>query len=111
MRDRLAVESEELAAAFRAAALARQERVALKMVESALAAQLPRIELPSDVASQQALLARLDASQDESDFRRARAVAAAALLRQGAYEDALYEAVHASPDQGGAVERALSLIR
>jgi hypothetical protein len=106
MRNRLEVESAELAAAFRSADRDEQERVAAQMVERALAAQEPLLEFPADRAMQDALVDELDTSADEADFRRARAAAAARFLRQAAYEDALYEALHARPSTRDAVREA-----
>jgi hypothetical protein len=50
----------------------------------------------------------LDASEDEADFRRARATSAALFLRAGAYDDALYEAPHARRDIPEAVSEAVA---
>jgi hypothetical protein len=110
MRNRLEVESEGLAAVFRAAGPDTQQRVAAQMVARALGAQQPPLELPDDPAAQQAVAAQLDSSDDEADFRRARAAAAAVWLREAAYEDALYEALHARADMSAAVHEAISLI-
>jgi hypothetical protein len=111
MRDRLEVQSEELATAFRAANPDTQRRVAGQMMERGLAAQHPPLEGPEDPSRWQAVAAELDASENEEDFRRARAAAAAAFLAEGAYEDALYEALHACADPTEAVREALLLFR
>ena len=58
-----------------------------------------------------ALAAELDASENEADFGRARAAAAAAFLAEGACEDALYQALHARADTTDAVREALSLLQ
>jgi hypothetical protein len=108
--DRLEVESLELAGAFRAADARRQERVTKQMVERALLVQEPPLVLAGDRAVLDGLLAELDASGDEADFRRARAVAATVFLREAAHEDALYEALHAHRDIAGAVQVALSAL-
>ena len=111
MRGRLEVEDAELARSFRAADVRDQEYVAHAMTQRAVAAQDPPLELPADPAQLQAVIAELDASEDESDFRRARAGSAAAHLRGAAYEDALYEALHAHCDIPDAVAEALNLLR
>ena len=107
MRDRLEVESVELAAAFRSVNAQTQKRVATQMVERALAAQEPPLEVPGDPAARDALLAELDTSEDEANFRRARAVAAVTFLGQDAYEDALYEALHARANTSDAAPETL----
>jgi hypothetical protein len=111
MRDRLEVENAELARSFRAAEVSEQARVADQMVQRAVAAQDPPLELPADAAQLHALVAELDASEDMSDFPRARAASAAEYLRGAAYEDALYEALHAHHDISNAVADALNLLR
>jgi hypothetical protein len=89
------VESAELAESFRALDGEAQERLACEMVQRAAAEQDPPLELPSDSAALDALVEELDACEDERAFRRARAASAEQFLRRGAYEDALYEALHA----------------
>ena len=111
MPTRLEVQDAELARSFRAADVREQEHVADKMTQRAVAAQDRPLELPADAAQLQAVVAELDASEDESDFRRARAASAAAYLRDAAYEDALYEALHAHRDISDAVADALNLLR
>ena len=111
MTQRLEVENAELAAAFRGAASHVRRRLALRMVERALGAQEPPLEVPDDLPGREALAARLDSSDDEADFRRARAAAAAVFLRRGAYEDAFYEALHARADPPAAVQEAIALTR
>jgi hypothetical protein len=106
MRDRLEVQDADLASAFHAASADAQQRLAVEMVERALAAQNPPLEFPAHREAQQELFMTLDTSDDDVDFRKARAVAAACFLRDGAYEDALYEALHAHPDVLDAVRAA-----
>jgi hypothetical protein len=77
------------------------------MVESALAEQDPPLSPPSDLAGQRELAAHLDGSDNEVDFRRARAAAAVVFFSEAAYEDALYEALHARADIAHAVQEAL----
>jgi hypothetical protein len=79
----------------------------MHMVERALAAQEPPLEVPADRAAQDALLAERDTSEDEADFGRARAVAAVAFLGQARYEDGVYEALHARARTSDAVQEAL----
>ena len=111
MPDRLEVEDVPLARCFRAADARKQERVANAMTHRAVAMQDPPLELPADAAQLRAVVADVDASGDDRDFRRARAASAAEHLRLSAYEDALYEALHAHADVRVAVAEALSMLR
>lgn len=104
------MESIDLATRFRAADAADQRRVTEQMVERALTAQDPPLEVPPDEAALRVLVAKLDASEVEADFRRARAGAAVQFLRRAAYEDALYEALHARRDTAEAVGEALDAL-
>jgi hypothetical protein len=104
------VESADLAKRFRAVGVADRQRVAEQMVKRALAAQKPPLEAPADEAGLRVLAAELDASEVEADFRRARAAAAAQFLLRAAYEDALYEALHARRSIDEAVREALDAL-
>src|SRR4051794_1025847 len=64
------------------------DTAAAALVERALRAQEPPLQLPPDAAAQEALVAELDASGDEADFRRARAAASRHFLHESSYEDA-----------------------
>jgi hypothetical protein len=110
VRSRLEVESIDVAKRFRAADAADQRRVTEQLIERALAAQDPPLDIPPDEAALRALVAELDASDDEADFRRARAGAAVEYLRRAAYEDALYEALHARHGIAEAVSEALDAL-
>jgi hypothetical protein len=110
MRTRLEVESIDLATRFRAADVAGQRRVTEQMVERALAEQDPPLDIPGDEAALRAFITELDASDVEADFRRARAGAAVEFLRQAAYEDALYEALHSRRGVAEAVHEALQAL-
>jgi hypothetical protein len=107
VRDRLEVQSAELAEGFRALDRAAQQRLAGLMVGRAVAEQVPPLELPSDSAALDALVEELDVLPGDRAFRRARAASAEQFLRRGAYEDALYEALHARRVLGEAIEEAL----
>jgi hypothetical protein len=109
--DRLEVESAELAGRFRALDGAAQQRFASEMVNEAVAEQDPPLELPPDSAALDALIEELDASEDNRDFRRARAASAEQFLRRGAYVDALYEALHARRLISKAVQEARDTLR
>jgi hypothetical protein len=104
------VESADLAERFRAVGAAERQRVAEQMVNRALAAQEPPLAAPADEARLRLLAAKLDASEVEGDFRRARAAAAAQFLCRAAYEDALYEALHARRSLDEAVREALDAL-
>ena len=104
------MESADLAKRFRAADAADRQRVADQMVARALAAQDPPLEVPADEASLRTLAAELDSSDVDVDFRRARAAAAVQFLRRAAYEDALYEALHARRGIEEAVREALDAL-
>jgi hypothetical protein len=110
VRDRLELESEELAASFRAVSNDDQKRVAGQMVQRALAELDPPLELPPDDGSLDVLVEGFDTSEDEHDFRRARAAMAARFLRRGAYEDSLYEALHARYSIPHAIGEALEAL-
>ena len=107
MRDRLEVESPELAARFRSLSTVDQARVAERMLAKALDEIAPPLELPVSMTELDEVVRALDASDDEDDFRRARAATAARFLRAEALEDALYEALHARRAVDAAVDEAL----
>jgi hypothetical protein len=81
------------------------------MVQQAIAEQDPPLELSADSPALDALAEELDASVDERAFRRARAASAEQFLRRGAYEDALYEALHARRLIAEAVQEARDALR
>lgn len=107
MRDRLEVQSPELAARFRSLNEQDQADVAARMLAKALDELVPPLPLPVHEAELDDLVEALDASEDESDFRRARAATAEQAMRARALEDALYEALHARGSVETAVDEAL----
>ena len=81
------------------------------MAQRALAELDPPLELPRDDGTLDVLVDELDASEDDRSFRRARAVTAARFLRRNAFEDALYESIHARSSVLEAVDDALEALR
>ena len=107
MRDRLEVVSPDLAARFRSLSASDQAGVVARMLAKALDEITPPLELPASESELDAVVQALDASEDEDDFRRARAASSAQFMRAEALEDALYEALHARRAVDAAVDEAL----
>jgi hypothetical protein len=71
----------------------------------------PPLDLPPDDMKLRVVLDTLDASEDETDFRRAKVASAELYLQAGAYNDALYEALHGRQSVSQAVDEAIDELR
>jgi hypothetical protein len=82
------------------------------MTRRAILRFAPPLELPDDDAALRALVVALDDEGDQRDmWRRARAATAAQFLREGEFEEALYEALHAHSSTREAIAEALDLLQ